>query len=122
MEENPGSPNPASAPGLGAKEPEKPAQKQPGKTTPKAAPVRVPFSRVAPPTMRESRPPVPVRRPEATQAVGQKKSYWMPIGAALVVAVLLFIVLRMYRPQSDAATTRPSSSAAPAAKSAAPSV
>jgi len=114
--------NPASAPAVTSKEPEKLAQKQPEKTTPKVDPVRAPLSPVAPPTMRESRPPVPVRRPEATQAVGQRKSYWMPIGAALVVVVLLFIVLRMYRPQSDAATTRPSSSAAPAAKSAAPSV
>ncbi len=114
--------NPASAPAVTAKEPEKLAQKQPEKTTPKVDPVRVPLSPVAPPTMRESRPPIPVRRPEATQVVGQKKSYWMPIGAALVVVVLLFIVLRMYRPQSDAATTRPSSTAAPAAKSTAPSV
>src|SRR5207245_3378023 len=77
--------NPASAPAVTAKEPEKLAQKQPEKTTPKVAPVQVPLSPVAPPTMRESRPPVPVRRPEATRAVGQKKSYWMPIGAALVV-------------------------------------
>jgi len=114
--------NPASAPAVTAKEPEKLAQKQPEKTTPKVDPVRVPLSPVASPTMRESRPPVPVRRPETVQVVGQKKSYWMPIGAALVVVVLLFIVLRMYRPQSDAATTRPSSTAAPAARSAAPSV
>jgi TonB family protein len=114
--------NPASAPVVTAKEPERPVQKQPEKTMPKVDPVKVPHSPVAPPAMRESRPPVPVRRPEATQAVGQKKSHWMPIGAALVVVVVLFAVLKMYRPQSDAATTQPSSSAAPAAKSSAPSV
>jgi len=114
--------NPASAPAVTAKEPERPVQKQPEKTTPKVDPVKVPLSPVAPPAMRESRPPVPVRRPEPTQAVAQKKSYWMPIGAAFLVVVVLFVVLKMYRPQSDAATTQPSSSAAPAAKSSAPSV
>lgn len=114
--------NPASATAVTAKEPERAAQKQPEHIAPKVDPVKVPLSPVAPPAMRESRPPVPVRRPEAIQTGGQKKSYWMPIGAAFVVAVLLFVVLRMYRSQSDAATTQPSSSAAPAAKSSAPSV
>jgi len=114
--------NPASAPAVTPKEAERPAPRQPEKIASKVDPVKVPLSPVAPPAMRESRPPIPVRRSEATQAVGQKKSYWMPIGVAFAVAVLLFVVLRAYRSQSDAATTRPSSAAAPSAKSSAPSV
>ena len=113
--------NPASAPAVTAREPERPAQKQPEKIAPKSDP-GAPLSPVAPPAMRESRPPLPVRRPEAANPAGQRKSYWMPIGAAFVVVVLLFVVLRAYRSQSDAATRQPSSSSAPAAKSSAPSV
>jgi TonB family protein len=116
--------DPASAPVLAAREPEKRPEKKAARVAPAIDPVKVPLSPVVPPPMSESRPqipPIPLRRPAAPQSA-QKKSYWMPVGAVFVVAVLLFVILKLYRPQSDAATTQPASTAAPAAKSPAPSV
>jgi TonB family protein len=116
--------NPASVPVIAAKEPETQPEKKAAGVAPTIDPLKVPLSVVAPPPMSESRPqvpPIPLRRPAAQQGP-QKKSYWMPVGAAFVVAVLLFAVLKLYRPQSDAATTQPASTAAPMAKSSAPSV
>jgi TonB family protein len=112
---------PAVAPTVVAKVAEKLPEKKQERIAPRIDPVKVPLSPVAPPPMSDSRPPIPLRRPAAQQSA-RKKSYWMPVGAAFVVAVLLFAVLKLYRPQSDAATTRPASTPAPLAKSSTPSV
>jgi TonB family protein len=109
--------NPASAPvpAVALKAPEK----QPEKAAPKIDPLRVPISPVTPP--RAARPIA--ARPAATVLGGQEKSYWIPVGAAFaVVVLLLFALIKLYRPQSDAATTEPATASAPAAKSSTSSV
>jgi len=108
--------NPASvpAPAVAAKAPEK----QPERIAPKIDPMKVPLSPVAPPTISQSRAPVrPIpQQPVAMAQGGQKKSYWVPVGAVFVVVVLLFAIIKLYRPQSDAATTQPGTVPAPASK------
>ncbi|HLZ12995.1 MAG TPA: TonB family protein [Candidatus Acidoferrum sp.] len=113
--------NPASVPPVVAKEPAKQPEKKPERIAPKIDPVKVPLSPVAPPAMSELRAPIPARPPIRVQG-GKKRSYWMPIGAALVVAVIVFAWPKLNRQQSDADTTRPASSPAPSAKTTTPSV
>src|SRR5579871_3059051 len=83
----------------------KEAEKVPAKIEPVVASV----SKVAPPPtpVSERRAPVastsPVR--PAPAKAGQKKSFVLPIAVVAIVAILLFALPKLFRQQSDAATS-----------------
>jgi TonB family protein len=83
----------------------KEAEKVPARIEPVAAPISKPTP--PPPPVAKRRVPVatvsPARPAQAT--AGEKKSYLLPIAVMVIVAVLLFAVPKLFRQQSDAATS-----------------
>jgi TonB family protein len=83
----------------------KEAEKVPARIEPVAAPISKPTP--PPPPVARRRAPVatisPARPAQATAS--EKKSYLLPIAVMVIVAVLLFAVPKLFRQQSDAATS-----------------
>lgn len=100
--------------------------KEAAKVPARIEPVAAPRARPAPPP-----PPAPERRdpvasvspvrPAQTKA-NEKKSYVFPIAVVAIVAVLLFAVPKMFRQQSDAATSPAKTDSESTAKASTPNV
>src|SRR5215467_13690092 len=65
--------------------------------TPPIDPVAVRLSTVAPPRVSERRRSVPGRAPQTPAGEEGRRSYWLPIAALVVVAILLFSVPKLFR-------------------------